>query len=165
MKKQIIVTIAIAACIALCAAVWPQSNPARETPVPAPTPAVCAPEKNVAELKTEVKTTPLAEKEKAITSQIGAPHENPTEPEPTSIEPSAASVAQPTAESEVTQEVDHKASPEPTLKPDNEQTVVDQQSNDMVYVPGFGWIESQGPNQVEYAEDMYENGNKIGSMG
>ena len=35
----------------------------------------------------------------------------------------------------------------------------------MVYVPGFGWIESQGPNQATYAEDMYENGNKIGIMG
>ena len=35
----------------------------------------------------------------------------------------------------------------------------------MVYVEGFGWIESQGPNHVEYAEDMYENGNKIGIMG
>lgn len=34
-----------------------------------------------------------------------------------------------------------------------------------VYVPGFGWIESQGPNHAEYAEDMYENGNKIGIMG
>ena len=36
---------------------------------------------------------------------------------------------------------------------------------DMVYVPGFGWIQSEGPNHVEYAEDMYENGNKIGIMG
>lgn len=35
----------------------------------------------------------------------------------------------------------------------------------MVYVPGFGWIESQGPNHMEYAEDMYENGNKSGIMG
>ena len=35
----------------------------------------------------------------------------------------------------------------------------------MVYVPGFGWVESQGSNHVEYAEDMYENGNKIGIMG
>ncbi len=35
----------------------------------------------------------------------------------------------------------------------------------MVYVPGFGWIEGQGPNQATYAEDMYENGNKIGIMG
>lgn len=35
----------------------------------------------------------------------------------------------------------------------------------MVYVEGFGWIENQGPNHVEYAEDMYENGNKVGIMG
>ena len=33
------------------------------------------------------------------------------------------------------------------------------------YVPGFGWLEGQGPNHVEYAEDIYENGNKIGIMG
>ena len=41
----------------------------------------------------------------------------------------------------------------------------DNGSVDMVYIPGFGWIESRGPNHVEYAEDMYENGNKIGIMG
>ena len=44
-------------------------------------------------------------------------------------------------------------------------TANDNELADMVYVLGFGWIESQGPNQVEYAEDMYENGNKIGIMG
>ena len=41
----------------------------------------------------------------------------------------------------------------------------DNELADMVYVPGFGWIQSEGPNHVEYAEDMYENGNKIGTMG
>ena len=163
--KKLIMTTVIAACLALCAAVWPQNEVVEETPVPTQTPAVGAPEATVAELKTEVETAPLAEKEKAITPQIEAPRESPTEPEPTPIEPSAAPVSQPTAESEVAQEVDHEPAPEPTPKPDNEQTVVDQQSNDTVYVPGFGWIESQGPNQVEYAEDMYENGNKIGGMG
>ena len=43
--------------------------------------------------------------------------------------------------------------------------LLDIRLGDMVYVEGFGWIESQGPNHVEYAEDMYENGNKIGIMG
>lgn len=33
------------------------------------------------------------------------------------------------------------------------------------WVPGFGWVEGGGENTVIYAEDMYENGNKIGSMG
>lgn len=35
----------------------------------------------------------------------------------------------------------------------------------MVYVPGFGWLESQGEGTVIYAEDVYENGNKAGIMG
>ena len=32
------------------------------------------------------------------------------------------------------------------------------------YLPGFGWIENSGENQGNVAEDMYENGNKIGNM-
>lgn len=32
------------------------------------------------------------------------------------------------------------------------------------YLPGFGYIENSGLNQENYAEDMYENGNKIGNM-
>lgn len=32
------------------------------------------------------------------------------------------------------------------------------------YLPGFGWIENSGENQVIHADDMYENGNKIGIM-
>ena len=165
MKKRIIVTAAIAACLALCAAVWPQSNPAEETPTPTPIPAVCAPETTVAELKTEVETAPLAEKEKAIAPRIEDPQEIPTEPEPMLIEPPAAPVAQPTAESEGAQEADPEPAPESTPEPASAPTVINPQLGDMVYVPGFGWIESQGPTQVEYAEDMYENGNKIGSMG
>ena len=55
------------------------------------------------------------------------------------------------------------AQPEPKSAP--EPIANDNELADMVYVPGFGWIENQGPNHVEYAEDMYENGNKIGIMG
>ena len=32
------------------------------------------------------------------------------------------------------------------------------------YLPGFGWIENSGENQAVQADDMYENGNKIGIM-
>lgn len=39
------------------------------------------------------------------------------------------------------------------------------QTDDMMYVPGFGWMESQGEGTVIYDEMMYENGNKVGSMG
>ena len=42
--------------------------------------------------------------------------------------------------------------------------IVDGQKQ--VYFLGFGWIEcSDEPNEAIYAGDMYENGNKIGSMG
>lgn len=35
-----------------------------------------------------------------------------------------------------------------------------------VYFLGFSWIEDNDtPNECVYAEDMYENGNKVGSMG
>ena len=50
MKKLIIVTM-IAACVALCAAVWPHGNAVEETPVPAAETAVSAKEdKSLGEL-------------------------------------------------------------------------------------------------------------------
>ena len=45
----------------------------------------------------------------------------------------------------------------PDLEPIPELENADSRSENMVYVPGFGWIESQGSNQVEYAEDIYKN--------
>ena len=53
----------------------------------------------------------------------------------------------------------------PPQEPEPTPASPDSAPDNMVYVPGFGWIESQGPNHAEYAEDMYENGNKIGIMG
>lgn len=32
------------------------------------------------------------------------------------------------------------------------------------YVPGFGWVDGTGGEEVEYVEDMIPNGNKIGIM-
>ena len=56
---------------------------------------------------------------------------------------------------------------EPPANPpaESEPAAGSTNSSGQVYVPGFGWIESQGPNQVIYADNMYENGNKIGIMG
>ena len=53
----------------------------------------------------------------------------------------------------------------PQQEPEPAPASLNSAPDNMVYVPGFGWIESQGPNHVEYAEDMYENSNKIGIMG
>ena len=103
MKKRI-VTAVITACLALCAAVWPQPDTREERPAPISTHAAAAP-------KADVVTT--AEKKNTET-------------------------------------------PQPTIE---------LQPGDEVYIPGFGWVPCEGSNHREYAADMYENGNKIGSMG
>lgn len=40
----------------------------------------------------------------------------------------------------------------------------DTNNKGQTYLPGFGWIENSGENQGSKAEDMYENGNKVGNM-
>lgn len=92
------------------------------------------------ETTTEELPIPAPEiEDEPVAEQKSAP---PTQTDPTPVQPA---------------QLEPKTAPE-SIANDNELA-------DMVYVPGFGWIESQGPNQVEYAEDMYENGNKIGIMG
>ena len=52
---------------------------------------------------------------------------------------------------------------EPTPEPGEPQAGDTQ--NGQIYVPGFGWVENHGGGgSGTVAEDMYENGNKIGSM-
>lgn len=162
MKKLIMMTV-IAACLALCAAVWPQPETFGKTPKPATTPAVSAPEQPVAEPKSGIQISPSAEKEKAEVPKQEPRHEVISEPEiaPTEFAAAPEPVPEPTPEPMPDLEI----TPAPAATPEPTPTVIDPQPGDMVYVPGFGWLESQGPNHVEYAEDMYENGNKIGIMG
>ena len=163
MKNRIIIAAAFTACFALCAAVWPQTEKVGKTPAPSETTAVTTPrptlpeaEKPVLPVVTEKKESEMLEAESApevATEELPIPvpeieDEAETEQKsapPTQTDPTLVQPAQP------------ESAPEPKAN-DNELA-------DMVYVPGFGWIQSEGPNHVEYAEDMYENGNKIGIMG
>lgn len=165
MKKRVIVAAAITACLALCAAVWPQNETIKEIPLPSETPAVTAPEATVEELKTEVETVPSAEKEKAEILQPEQTQKAVPEPEPVPTETLTAPEVQPTPEPTPVLEVSYDPAPKQAAEPPAAQATIEPPSGVMVYVEGFGWIESQGPNHVEYAEDMYENGNQIGSMG
>ena len=151
MKKRIITVAAFAACLALCAAVWPQNEPAGETPA-LPTPAaVIAAQLQVPEIpEMEEVISPEEEKAEAILPKLV---EEADMPSPAQTPPPSEVPVPPEQDTTPQQE------PEPAL------ASPDSIPNNMVYVPGFGWIESQGPNHVEYAEDMYENGNKIGNMG
>ena len=147
MKKQIAIAAAITASLVLWAVVSPQTAVVKETPAPSPMPTVAA---------SQTPLTELNEPEVSLTTELEPAEETIAEPvlEET-VEQPPASAPKPTAGN-----LDTPA-PEPTPEPE----AVDSSSENMVYVPGFGWIESQGPNQGEYAEDMYENGNKIGIMG
>lgn len=153
MKKQIVTAAGFAACLTLCATVWPQNEPVEETSAPHIPPA-------------EVATQPEAPEAPKITESI-IPEEEKTEsaqPETIKEAPSTSGISSvpaspvkeaPTAEQECT------AQPIPEQEP----IATGGAPDNMVYVPGFGWLESQGPNHCKYAEDMYENGNKIGIMG
>lgn len=165
MKNRIIVTTAISACLALCAAVWPQAKTIKETPLPSKMAAVYAPKATVEELKAEGETVSPTEKEKAEILPQEQTQEAAPEPESVPAETSAAPEAQPTPEPAPVPEVSYGPDPEQAEEPPAAQTTIEPPPGDMVYVEGFGWIESQGSNHVEYAEDMYENGNKIGIMG
>ena len=152
MKKQIITVAVFAACLALWAAVWPQKQPAEETPA-LPTPAaVIATQPEVPEIvEMEEVIPPEEEKAGATLPELVEEADIVPEPSPAQMPPSSKVPVLPE------QDVTPPQEPEPTPAPDSEP-------DNMVYVPDFGWIKGQGPNHAEYAEDMYENDNKIRIM-
>ena len=91
------------------------------------------------------------EKEKAETTMLELVEEADIAPEPSPTPTSPKSEAQASPEQDAT----------PQQKPEPASVSHKSTSDNMVYVPGFGWIEIQGPNHVEYTEDIYEDGNRI----
>lgn len=143
-----------AACLALCAAVWPQNQPAGETPALTTPAAVIATQSEVPEIaEMEEVISPEEEKAKATLPKLVEEADIVPEPSPAQTPPASEVPVPP--EQDVT----------PPQEPEPVPALPDSVSDNMVHVPGFGWIESQGSNHAEYAENMYENGNKIGIMG
>lgn len=163
MKNRIIIAAAITACLALCAAVWPQTEKVEKTPAPSETAAVTAPQPTLQEAEKPVLPVVTEKKESEMLEAESA------------LEVATEELPIPTPEIEKQFEAEQKSAPPMQTEPAPvhpaqsesapEPIANDNELADMVYVPGFGWIESQGPSQVEYAENMYENGNKIGIMG
>ena len=153
MKKFVIATM-IAACIALCAAVWLHDSVAEKTPAPAAENAVSAKEGTVAEIK---EPAALAEEGKGTIPRQESPPEEQPEPETGPIEIPTASELQPSMGQTPTK----NSVPEQTPP----QASKELQLGDKVYVADFGWVEYGGPNHCEDGTDIYENGNKIGIMG
>ena len=165
MKRRFIVTTAITACLALCAAVWTQTEKVEKTPTPSETTTVTTPRPTPPETEERVLPAIVEKQESGIpeaeSAPEGAAEELPIPAPEIEDEPVAEQKSAPPMQTDPTPV--QPAQPEPKSAP--EPIANDNELADMVYVPGFGWIESQGPNHVEYAEDMYENGNQIGIMG
>ncbi len=163
MKNRIIITATFAACLALCAAVWPQAETVGETPAPSETTAVTTPRPTLPEPEELILPAITEKQESGMPEAESAP------------EVAAKELPIPAPEIEKQFEAEQKTAPpmqtepapvHPTQSESAPEPIAnDNELADMVYVPGFGWIRSEGPNHVEYAEDMYENGNKIGAMG
>ena len=77
------------------------------------------------------------------------------------ITPTPEPMPMQTPESTPTPEPTQIPTPAPVTAPAMAESVY---AGDMVYVEGFGWLESQGEGTVIYDEMMYENGNKVGIM-
>ena len=165
MKNRIIIAAMFTACFALCAAVWTQTEKVEKTPTPSETTAVTTPRPTPPETEERVLPAIVEKQESGISEAESAPEgaaeELPIPAPEIEDEPVAEQKSAPPMQTDTTPV--QPAQPEPKSAP--EPIANDNELADMVYVPGFGWIESQGPNHVEYAEDMYENGNKIGIMG
>ena len=163
MKNRIIIAAIFTAYLALCAAVWPQAEKVEKPPAPSETTAV-----------TTLQPT-LPEPDELILQVITEKQESGVLKAESTPEVAAEEMSAPTPEIEKQFEAEQKSAPpmqtepapvHPTQSESAPEPIAnDNELADMVYVPGFGWIRSEGPNHVEYAADMYENGNKIGSMG
>lgn len=54
--------------------------------------------------------------------------------------------------------------PEETAPPADDTPKTGDTKDGMVYVEGFGWLPDEGASSGTNADDMYENGNKVGIM-
>lgn len=155
MKKKIIITTAIAACLTICAVALLQSIKIPEpdaTSVTASQPTFPESERLVVPIIAEYETVRVPETEPAqevATERLPEPSpeiENRKEPELESASPA-------------------QAEPKPAPEPTSTHEIFDPQLGNIVYIPGFGRLKSQGEGTVIDDEMMYENGNKVGSMG
>ena len=165
MKKRIIIAAAFTACLALCAAVWPQTEKVEKTPAPSKTANMTTPRPTLPETEELVLPAITEKQESGMPEAESAPEVAAKElpiPAP-EIEDEAETEQEYVPPTQTDSIPVQPTQPEPKSAP--EPIANDNELADMVYVPGFGWIQSEGPNHLEYAEDMYENGNKIGTMG
>ena len=170
MKKHIILVgtaiAAVALCWAICggtATVDTVPTPAAESTVSAP----CAPQTRSSEPSSNIVITePVTQPETVeVTGSTASPAQNCPQEMPVIISeptPTEETNEAPTVIPESTSEEESITEPPEKCAPTSAVEVEPQ--GGMVYVPGFGYLKSEGPCEWSVSEDMYENGNKVGIM-
>ena len=172
MKKSIILTGTAITAVALCWALG--GGTAKVDTVPAPTAesavsAPCAPQTQPSEPSNNIDTPePVTQPETVpVTGSAASPAQNcPQETPVTIAEPQPTketSEEAPAVVPESTTEEESITTPPEKCAPTSVAEV--QPQSGMVYVPGFGYLQSEGPGEWSVSEDMYESGNKVGIMG
>lgn len=169
MQTRRILIVTTLAAVALCWALCGNTPVADTVPAPAAESAVsapCAPQTqpsniiDTPEPVTEPETVPVAgsatspAQDCPQTLPVTIPEPQPAEEmneEPPTVVPESTSAEEPITE------------PPEKCTPTSAAEV--QPQNGMVYVPGFGYLKSEGPCEWSVSEGMYENGNKVGIMG
>ena len=154
MKKHIILAGTILAAVALCWAICGGTATADTVPAPAAESAVsspCAPQTQPSEPSSNnIITEPVTQPETVpVTGSATSPEVEYPQTTPTSV-PASTPAEEPAAELPA------------TISKPTEETPPAQ--NGMVYIPSFGYLQSEGPCEWSVSEDMYENGNKVGIM-
>ena len=144
MKKHIILTGTILAAVALCWALGGGTAKVDTVPAPATESAVsspCAPQTRPS--GNSIITEPVTQPETVpVTGPVASPRQNCSQETPTAVPAST-----------------------PAEEPIAEQPAEEPPTQDGIYVPGFGYLQSEGPGEWSVSESMYENGNKVGIMG
>lgn len=176
-KKLLAAALAIAACAALWGAVCPRNASGGKIPAAdqVTSTAAAAQEEHTGAIPlsaVEKEHAPAEETNPPLPTEALIPAPALTEHQPPAAPPkeTAAPEVKPTQVPEPT-----TAAPQPAQSPQPEQPqpsavpAAGERSaaggKAQVWVPGFGWVDNGGGNVCTYAEDLYENGNKIGSMG
>ena len=181
MKKHIILAGTTLAAVALCWAICGGTPTVDTVPASAAESAVsapCAPQTQLSEPSSNnIITEPVTQPETVpVTGSAASPEQDCSkettvvisEPQPTeetNEEPTV--VPEPTPEEPTAELPATIPATAPTEEPIAESAAEEEPpaQNGMVYVPGFGNLKSEGPGEWSVSEGMYENGNKIGSMG
>ena len=110
----------------------------------------------------EIEITPMSQEDVVQSIQ-----EDPVVPEPPTEPPTLKEnedITNPDKKPEYDEETKPDDKPTPPTEKVETKPKDDGDHPGQVYVIGFGWVESSGPNVSIIAEDMYMNGNKIGEM-